>query len=204
MQLDADMVATSNNDSGVQAAQETSFAMAARTFNLDATHSDVAFSTKHMMVTTVRGKFNVAAGSIEIDADDLTSSHGAFTVETASIDTGVDQRDGHLRSADFFDADNFPTMKFASTKVVAKGGDDYAVTGDLTIKSVTRPVTFDVEFLGFYKSMAGASRAGFHATSKINREDFGLTWNVAMETGGWLVGKDIKIEIDLAVEEAAA
>ncbi len=178
--------------------------MAARTFNLDSTHTDVGFSVKHMMVTTVRGKFNAATGSVVIDEDNLTASHGTFSVETASIDSGVDQRDGHLRSADFFDADTYPTITFASTKVVAKGGDDYAVTGDLTIKGVTRPVTFDVEFLGFYKSMAGAGRAGFHATTKINREDFGLTWNVALETGGWLVGKDIKIEIDLAVEEAAA
>ena len=176
--------------------------MATSTFNLDKAHSDVSFSTKHMMVTTVRGKFNAAEGFLNLDIDDPAASSGSFTVKTASIDTGQDQRDGHLRSADFFDAENFPEMRFTSTKVEPRGRDGYAVTGDLTIKGVTRPVTFDVEFLGLYQSMVGARRAGFHAATKINREDYGLTWNVALESGGWLVGKDIKIEIDLAVEEA--
>ena len=177
--------------------------MATIAFNLDKTHTDVSFSVKHMMVTNVRGKFNAVDGVVNIDPENPTASFGSFSVETASIDTGVDQRDGHLRSADFFDAANNPTFTFTSTSVVAKGGDEYKVTGDLTVKGVTKPVTFDVEFLGFYASMAGARRAGFHATTKINRDEFGLTWNVALETGGWLVGKDIKIEIDLAVEEAA-
>ncbi len=178
--------------------------MATSVFNVDKAHTDVTFSAKHMMVTNVRGKFNVVDGTVNLDPENPTASFGSFSVETASIDTGVDQRDGHLRSADFFDADTWPTMTFTSTRVEAKGGDDYKVTGDLTIKDVTRPVTFDVEFLGLYTSMAGARRAGFHASTKINREEFGLTWNVALETGGWLVGKDIKIEIDLAVEEPAA
>ena len=177
--------------------------MATSAFNLDTTHTDVSFSVKHMMVTNVRGKFNAVDGVVNIDPENPTASFGSFSVEAASIDTGVDQRDGHLRSADFFDAENNPTFTFTSTAVVARGGDDYKVTGDLTLKGVTKPVTFDVEFLGFYASMAGARRAGFHATTKINRDEFGLTWNVALETGGWLVGKDIKIEIDLAVEEAA-
>ena len=177
--------------------------MATTPFTLDKTHTDVTFSTKHMMVTTVRGKFNRVDGTLNLDPENPAASSGSFTVETASINTGVDQRDGHLRSADFFDAESFPTMGFTSTRVEAKGGDDYAVTGDLSIRGVSRPVTFDVEFLGLYRSMAGARRAGFHATAKINREAFGLTWNVALESGGWLVGKDIKIEIDLAVEELA-
>ncbi len=177
--------------------------MATSAFSVDKTHTDVTFSAKHMMVTNVRGKFNVADGTVNLDPANPTASFGSFTVETASIDTGVDQRDGHLRSADFFDAETYPTISFTSTGVEAKNGDEYKVSGNLTIKGVTRPVTFDVEFLGLYSSMAGARRAGFHATTKINREDFGLTWNVALETGGWLVGKDVKIEIDLAVEEAA-
>jgi polyisoprenoid-binding protein YceI len=177
--------------------------MATSAFNVDKTHTDVSFSTKHMMVTTVRGKFNVVDGAVNLDPENPTASFGAFTVDAASIDTGVEQRDGHLRSADFLDADAFPTLSFTSTGVRAKGGDEYAVTGDLTVKGVTRPVTFDVEYLGLYTSMSGARRAGFHAAAKINREDFGLTWNVALETGGWLVGKDIKLEIDLAVEEQA-
>lgn len=178
--------------------------MTTTAFNLDKTHTDVAFSTKHMMVTTVRGRFNGVDGTLNLDPDNPAASSGSFTVDTASIDTGVDQRDAHLRSADFLDADNYPALTFASTRVESRGGSDYRVTGDLTVKGVTRQVTFDVEFLGLYASMKGARRAGFHATTKINREDFGLTWNVALESGGWLVGKEIKIEIDLAVEEQAA
>ncbi len=177
--------------------------MATTAFNLDKAHTDVTFSTKHMMVTTVHGRFNAVDGILNLDPENPAASSGSFTVETASINTGVDQRDAHLRSADFLDAGQYPALSFTSTKIESKGGDEYRITGDLTVKSVTRPVTFDAEFLGLYQSMAGARRAGFHATAKINREDFGLTWNVALESGGWLVGKDIKIEIDLAVEEAA-
>jgi polyisoprenoid-binding protein YceI len=176
--------------------------MATTTFNLDKTHTDVIFATKHMMVTTVRGKFAGVEGTLDLDFENPTASSGTFTVDAASLNTGVEQRDGHLRSADFFDVENYPTIDFTSTAVEHKSGDDYRVTGDLTVRGVTRPVTFDVEFLGEYPSMKGVRRAGFHATAKINREDFGLTWNVALETGGWLVGKDIKIEIDLAAEQA--
>jgi polyisoprenoid-binding protein YceI len=177
--------------------------MATTQFNLDTTHTDVIFATKHMMVTTVRGKFAGVEGNLSLDFENPTASSGTFTVDAASLTTGVEQRDGHLRSADFFDVENYPTITFTATAVEPKGGDDYRVTGDLTVRGVTKPVTFDVEFLGEYASMSGVRRAGFHATTKINREDFGLTWNVALETGGWLVGKDIKIEIDLAAEQAA-
>lgn len=177
--------------------------MPTKTFNLDKAHTDVVFSTKHMMVTTVRGMFAGIDGTLELDVENPTASSGTFTVDVATINTGVEQRDGHLRSADFFNAEAYPTMTFVSTKVESNGGDDYRVTGDLTVKDVTRPVTFEVEYLGLFTAMNGAQRAGFHAATKINREEFGLTWNVALESGGWLVGKDIKIEIDLAVEEAA-
>lgn len=175
--------------------------MAVSEFRVDTPHTGASFSAKHMMVTTVRGKFNAVDGTLRLDPENPTASSGTFSVETASVDTGVAQRDRHLRSADFFDAEKYPTMTFTSTRVEPKG-DDYAVTGDLTIKDVTRPVTFEVEYLGQYSSMQGARRAGFHASAKINREDFGLTWNVALESGGWLVGKEIRIEVDLAVEEA--
>jgi len=176
--------------------------MATTAFNLDKTHTDVIFATKHMMVTTVRGKFAGVDGTLNLDLENPAASFGTFTVDAASLNTGVEQRDGHLRSVDFFDVERYPTVTFASTSVEAKGGPDYQVRGDLTVKDVTRSITFDVEYLGLYRSMGGAQRAGFHATAKLNREAFGLTWNVALETGGWLVGKDIKIEIDLAVEEA--
>jgi polyisoprenoid-binding protein YceI len=178
--------------------------MATTTWNLDTTHTDVIFAAKHMMVTTVRGKFGTVSGSIQLDPENPTASTGTFTIAAASLNTGVEQRDGHLRSADFFDVETYPEITFVSTSVVAKGGSDYAVVGDLTIRGTTRPVTLDVEYLGLYTAMGGARRAGFHATTKINREDWGLTWNVGLETGGWLVGKDIKLEIDLAIEEAAA
>jgi polyisoprenoid-binding protein YceI len=178
--------------------------MAVTTWNIDPTHTDVLFSTKHMMVTTVRGKFADVSGTITLDQDNPAASTGGFTVGVASLNTGVERRDGHLRSADFFDAENHPTATFSATRVEPKGGTDYVVTGDLTIRGTTRPVSFEVELLGFYTGMDGARRAGFHGIGKIARDDFGLNWNVALETGGWLVGKEIKLELDLAVEEAVA
>lgn len=178
--------------------------MAASTWNIDPTHTDILFSAKHMMVTTVRGKFASVSGSIEADPAEPTAAHGSFTVDVASLNTGVEQRDGHLRSPDFFDAEAYPTATFVATKVEPKRGSDYRVTGDLTIRDITRPVTFEVELLGVYTGMNGNRRVGLHAEAKINREDFGLTWNVALESGGWLVGKEIKLELDIAVEEAVA
>jgi polyisoprenoid-binding protein YceI len=178
--------------------------MATTTWNLDTTHTDVIFAAKHMMVTTVRGKFGTVSGSLQLDPENPTAATGTFTIAAASLNTGVEQRDGHLRSAEFFDAEQYPEITFASTAVTPKSGSDYVVTGDLTIRGVTRSVALETEFLGLFASMGGARRAGFHATAKINREDWGLTWNVGLEAGGWLVGKDVKLEIDLAVEETAA
>ena len=174
--------------------------MTVTTWRTDPAHADIQFSAKHMMVTTVRGKFAEVDGSLTLDEADPTASSGAFTVRAASLTTGNDQRDGHLRSADFFDAEAYPEITFVSTAVTPKRGNDYAVTGDLTIRGTTRPITFDVEFLGLYDGFQGR-RAGFHATTALNREDWGLTWNVTLETGGWLVGKEIKLEIDLALDE---
>ena len=174
--------------------------MTTTTWKSDPTHTDVQFSAKHMMVTTVRGKFTDVDGTITLDEANPQASSGSFTVRAASLNTGVEQRDGHLRSGDFFDADRYPDITFVSTADEAKRGNDYAVTGDLTIRDVTKPVTFDVEFLGRYDGFEGR-RAGFHATTRLNREDWGLTWNVTLETGGWLVGKEVKLEIDLALDE---
>ena len=174
--------------------------MTTTTWKTDPTHTDVQFSAKHMMVTSVRGKFTDVAGTLTLDEANPAASGGSFTVKAASLSTGVEQRDGHLRSADFFDAEQYPDITFTSTRVEAKRGNDYAVTGDLTIRDVTKPVTFDVEFLGNYDGFEGR-RAGFHATTRLNREDFGLTWNVALESGGWLVGKEIRLEIDLAMDQ---
>jgi polyisoprenoid-binding protein YceI len=177
--------------------------MSATTWKTDPTHTDVQFSAKHMMVTTVRGKFADVDGHLTLDEANPARSSGSFTIKAASLNSGVDQRDAHLRSADFFDVEQHPEITFVSTSVEAKGGNDYAVTGDLAIRGTTKPVTFDVEFLGNYQGFQGR-RAGFHATTKINREDWGLTWNVGLEAGGWLVGKEIKLEIDLAMDEVVA
>ncbi len=178
--------------------------MAFRTFTTDSTHTEIGFSTKHMMVTTVRGRFKTFEGTFQLDEENPANSSGTFTVDVASIDTGAERRDGHLRTADFFDVEQHPQMTFRSTRIEAAGGQDYRVTGDLTIRGITRPITLAVEFLGLYAGMSGARRAGFHATATINREDWGLTWNMGLETGGWLVGKEVKLEIELAVEETKA
>jgi polyisoprenoid-binding protein YceI len=172
------------------------------TWKIDPAHTDVNFSAKHMMVTTVRGKFGQVAGSIVLDDTDLTNSHGEFQVEATSVSTGMERRDQHLRSADFFDVEKFPAITFVSTAIASKGKDRFAVTGDLTIKDVTKPVTFDVEVLGYYSSMSGTRRVGLSATTKIDRDEWNLNWNVAIETGGWMVGKTITLEIDVAADQA--
>lgn len=178
--------------------------MTATTWNLDPSHADVQFSAKHMMVTTVRGKFGGVAGTLTLDEEHPERSGGTITVDAASVNSGFEARDNHLRSADFFDVERYPSITFVATGVAHVAGTDYRVTGDLTIRDVTRPVTLDVEFLGTYQGFGPARRAGFHARTKILREDWGMTWNMALESGAWLVGKEITLEIDLAAEEAVA
>lgn len=177
--------------------------MATTTWAIDPAHTDILFSVTHMMVTRVRGKFTRVSGRLELDEDDPTRSTAELTIEAASIDTGVAQRDDHLRSADFFDVVNHPQITFRSTAIERRGDAAYRVVGDLTIKGVTRPVELEVTLLGFYRSMQGARRVGFSGTTTINREDWGLTWNVALEAGGWLVGKEIRVEFEVAAEEQA-
>ena len=171
------------------------------TWNLDPAHTQVAFSTKHMMVTTVRGTFHDVQGTIQLDETDPTRSRGEFRVRPASVDTGFAARDTHLRSPDFFDAETYPEIVFVSTAIEQVGDDRYRVTGDLTIKDTTKPVTFDVELDGIVPGMTGARHAGLSASTRIHRDDWGLNWNVALEQGGWLVGKDIKLEIAIAADE---
>ena len=167
------------------------------TFAIDPAHTDVLFSAKHMMVTTVRGTFTDVSGGIDIDESEPTASKADLTVKAASVDTGFGPRDTHLRSGDFFATEAYPEIRVVSTKIRPKGGNDFVVTADVTIKDVTKPVDFDVEFLGFYTGMDGSRRAGFSAKAKVNRKDWGLDWNVALEAGGWLVGDQITINIDL-------
>ena len=172
-------------------------------WTIDQAHTDILFSAKHMMVTTVRGKFHDVDGTLFLDEDDPTRSSADIRIAAASLNTGSDPRDGHLRSADFFDAEKHPYITFRSTKVEHVKGNDYRVTGDLTIRETTRPATFDATFLGFYTGMDGGRRAGISARTKINRKEWDLGWNVALEAGGWLVGEDVTIDVEVAVDQAA-
>lgn len=169
------------------------------TYKFDPTHSSADFSARHMMITTVRGSFRTVNGTLNFDRENPANSSVEAVIETGSMSsTGLDQRDNHLRSGDFLDVENFPQITFKSTRVEPHDDNTRAkVYGDLTIRDVTRPVTLDVELLGEEKSPFGDTRIGFTGTTRINREDFGLTWNMALESGGWLVGKDITITLDV-------
>lgn len=169
-------------------------------WNIDASHSSVAFVARHLVVSKVRGRFDTFAGAITVAADPLQSTVDA-TIEVGSINTSDTSRDGHLKSPDFFDAEQFPTITFATTGVRADG-DDFVLTGDLTIKGVTRPVDLELEFNGVEKDPWGGTRAGFSAETEINRKDWGLEWNVLLETGGALVGEKIKIQLDIEAVKA--
>jgi polyisoprenoid-binding protein YceI len=173
------------------------------TWKIDPAHTDVSFSAKHMMITTVRGKFAQVEGELELDENEPGRSRGQIRVAAASLSTGFDARDQHLRSADFFDVESHPWIAVSTTSVKPKDDGTYAVAADVTIRGVTRPVTFDVEYLGTTPGMRGGRHAGFTAKAKVNRKDWGLNWNMALEAGGWLVGDDIKLEIDVAGDEVA-
>ncbi len=172
------------------------------TFAIDPAHTDVLFSAKHMMVTNVRGTFTDVSGTIDLDETDPTASTAELTVRAASVDTGFAARDNHLRGDDFFAAETYPEIKIVSKAIRPKGGNHYVVTAAVTIKDVTKSVDFDVEFLGFYVGMDGSRRAGITAKAKVNRKDWDLNWNVALETGGWLVGDQIKLDVDVALQQA--
>ena len=174
------------------------------TWTIDSAHSSVTFSAKHMMVTTVRGSMKIRDFDLDFDPDNLVDSRVRVVLDAASIDTDQQMRDDHLRSADFLDVANHPDITFQSTEIVPRGGDEYEIRGDLTIRGTTRPAVLKAEYAGTVTNMQGGKSAGFSATTKINREDFGLTWNVALEQGGWLASKDSKIEIDLEAMSSAA
>ncbi|HUY98077.1 MAG TPA: YceI family protein [Verrucomicrobiae bacterium] len=175
------------------------------TWQIDKAHTDVSFSVRHMMVSTVRGHFTEVDGSLEFDPDNVTAAKLQVTIPVASLDTREERRDGHLRSADFFDVEHYPTLTYTSRSVQSQGGDRYRVEGDLTIRDQTRPVTLEVTLNGVQKSpMGGARSAGFEAKGSLSRRDFGLNWNVALESGGVLVSDEVKITIDAEVTEVAA
>jgi polyisoprenoid-binding protein YceI len=167
----------------------------AGSYDLDQSHSHVSFSARHLMVTKVRGRFPVIAGKLVI-AEDAKESSVEATVDANAVDSGDPKRDEHLRSADFFDAENYPTVTFRSTKVVDQGDGEFTLEGDLTVRDQTRPVTLKGEYLGSQASPWGDTRIGFTAETEISRKDWGLEWNVALETGGVLVGDKVKLTID--------
>ncbi len=172
--------------------------MAASTWKIDPSHSAIHFSVRHMVVSKTRGRFTKWGGEIRFDPQNPTASSVEVNIDPASIDTADAQRDAHLRSPDFFDVEKFPTAAFRSTRVEDLGGDRYRVRGDLTIHGLTRPVVLDASYEGAGKDPWGGERAGFSATVTIDRKDFGLEWNKALETGGLLVGE--KVELTLEVE----
>lgn len=166
-------------------------------WNIDTAHTQVEFSVRHLMIAKVRGSFEKFSGTVHLDEANPANTSVDITIETASVNTREAARDGHLRSPDFFNSEAFPTMTFKSTRVDVLDGANARLIGDLTIRDVTKPVTLDVEFLGKAKSPWGAISAGFTGKTKINRKEWGLTWNQGLETGGVLVGEDVEISIEL-------
>jgi polyisoprenoid-binding protein YceI len=176
---------------------------ATTTWKLDPVHSVAEFKVKHMMISNVKGQFAGISGVLTRDETNITNSRVEVSIDAASINTRDDQRDAHLKSADFFDVEKFPALTFRSTSVKRTGGDELAVTGDLTIHGVTRNVVFQVEEpTEPAKDPWGNTRLGLSAVTKINRKDFGLTWNAALETGGILVGDEVTITLDVQFVKA--
>ncbi|MFJ8932667.1 YceI family protein [Streptomyces sp. NPDC102364] len=172
-------------------------------YTVDPAHTTLGFVARHAMVTNVKGSFSDFTGSLHLDGSDPAKSTASFDVQMASISTGNEDRDGHLKSADFFKIDEFPTMTFRSTSAESLGGDDYRITGDLTILGTTKPLTIDLEFNGVAKDPFGNERVGFEGKSEILRSDWGLSWNAALETGGVLISDKIKLNFDIsAIKEA--
>ncbi len=172
--------------------------MAAKTtWVIDPSHSEIAFKVKHLMISNVKGQFSEFSGQILTDNDDFSTSDISFSINPASISTGVADRDGHLKSADFFDVDNFKEITFLSGKLTKAANDEFQLSGNLVIKGVSQPINLDVEFGGLMVDPWGNVKAGFTIDGKINRKDFGLTWNAALEAGGVLVGEEIKLSLEV-------
>ena len=171
-------------------------------WNVDPSHSEVGFTVRHLMVSKVRGRFGGVTGTITV-AENVLDSVVEASAEVATVDTRDDTRDGHLKSADFFDAEKFPSITFRSTGITEKGS-DYLLAGDLTIRGVTKPVEFELEYNGAATNPATSGQsAGFSAETEVNRKDFGLEWNVALESGGVLVADKVKIQLEIEAAKAA-
>jgi len=176
--------------------------MALSNWKIDSAHSSVEFSVRHMMIAKVKGSFHSFDANITADPEDLTTASIEFTVNVSSVDTRNSDRDAHLRSPDFFDADNHPKITFKAVSIQKTGDNEYAVTGDLTIRGVTHPETFKVVYEGGGKDPWGNEKAGFSVEGKINRTKYGLVWNAALETGGVLVGEDVNITLEIEAVKA--
>jgi polyisoprenoid-binding protein YceI len=172
-------------------------------WTIDTAHSEVNFAARHMMISNVRGRFEKFSGTVDFDEVNPANTTVSVQIEAASLSTRDAQRDGHLRSADFFDVEKYPTIRFESKRVEVLDERHARLTGDLTIRDVTREVTLEVEYSGMSKSPWGSTNAGFTASTKISRKNWGLNWNVALETGGWLVGDEIKIDLELEIVKQA-
>ncbi|GGT48945.1 YceI family protein [Streptomyces purpureus] len=173
-------------------------------YTVDPAHSSIGFTVRHAMVTNVRGAFGEFEGTLRLDGADPGASTAALDVRIESVDTGIADRDGHLRGADFFDAERFPLMTFRSTSAEQLGGETYRMTGDLTIKDVTRPLSIDLEFHGSATDVYGNERVGFEGSAEILRSDWGLTWNAALEAGGVMVSDKVKLTFDISAIKTAA
>lgn len=171
--------------------------MTKQLFRLDGSHSHLSFQVKHMMIAKVKGGFDTFHADLNLNPDDLTDAEIKFTIDVNSVDSKNDDRDTHLRSADFFDVEKFPNMTFVATDIKKTDDNEYKLTGDFTIKDITKSVTFDVEYNGKGKNPWGVEVVAFEGEAKINRKDFGLTWNAALESGGVLVSDDIKLLVEI-------
>jgi polyisoprenoid-binding protein YceI len=171
---------------------------------IDPTHSKVGFKVKHLMISNVQGNFKEFDGAVATEGDNFSTAQISFSLNSASIDTEMTDRDAHLKSPDFFDAEKYPTINFSGKELKDLGDDLYELTGDLTIKDVTKPVTLSVEYGGIMADPWGNVKAGFSITGKINRKSFGLNWNAALEAGGVLVGEDVKISGDIELTKIAS
>ncbi|MEU9147457.1 YceI family protein [Streptomyces sp. NPDC048349] len=170
---------------------------------VDAAHSSIGFTVRHAMVTNVRGSFDAFEGSLHLDGSDPARSTASLDVNIGSVNTGIGDRDAHLLGSDFFDAELFPQMTFRSTRAAQLGGDAYRITGELTIKDVTRPLSIDLEFTGSATDVYGNERVGFEGSAEILRSDWGLTWNAALEAGGVMVSDKVKLGFDISAIKQA-
>lgn len=175
--------------------------MSTNKWALDPSHSEIEFKVRHMMITNVKGSFD--SFSIDVDGDDITAANVTVNIDAASINTNSTDRDNHLKSADFFDVENYPVIKFVSKSLNKVDGQEYTLIGDLTIKDVTNEVKLDVEFGGINKDPWGNNKAGFSLNGKINRKDFGLNWNAALEAGGVMVSDEVKIFAEVQFAQPA-